>query len=202
LRNPLAAMLGLGQELADSYDTFTDEERRDLAQMIARQADDASWLIEDLLVAYRDDMSEVSVLLQDFDVTKEIERVLEVVDYPIDIKVLGGASRIVADPRRTRQILRNLITNAMRYGGEEIQVRIDKVGDRVEVKVLDSGEAIPDSDVERLFRAYERGKGPSHTGSVGLGLNVSRRLARLMDGDLIYRHHGGWSEFVLSLPSA
>jgi signal transduction histidine kinase len=188
--------------LADSYDTFTDEERRDLAQMIARQADDASWLIEDLLVAYRDNMSEVSVSLQDFDVTKEIERVLEVVDYPIDIKVLGGASCIVADPRRTRQILRNLITNAMRYGGEEIQVRIDKVGDRVEVKVLDSGEGIPDSDVERLFRAYERGKGPSHTGSVGLGLNVSRRLARLMDGDLIYRHHGGWSEFVLSLPSA
>jgi PAS domain S-box-containing protein len=202
LRNPLAAMLGLGQELADNYDTFTDEERRDMAQMIARQADDASWLIEDLLVVYRDNLSQVSVSLQDFDVTKEIERVLEVVDYPIDIKVLEGSSRILADPRRTRQILRNLITNAMRYGGEEIQVTIDKAADRIEVKVQDSGKPIPDADVERIFRAYERGKGPSHAGSVGLGLNVSRRLARLMDGDLTYRHEGGWSEFVLSLPSA
>jgi PAS domain S-box-containing protein len=202
LRNPLAAMLGLGQELADNYDTFTDEERRDMAQMIARQADDASWLIEDLLVVYRDNLSQVAVSLQEFDVTKEIERVLEVVDYPIDIRVLEGSSRILADPRRTRQILRNLITNAMRYGGEEIQVTIDKAADRIEVKVQDSGKPIPDADVERIFRAYERGKGPSHAASVGLGLNVSRRLARLMDGDLTYRHEEGWSEFVLSLPSA
>jgi PAS domain S-box-containing protein len=202
LRNPLAAMLGLGQELADNYDTFTDEERRDMAQMIARQADDASWLIEDLLVVYRDNLSQVAVSLQEFDVTKEIERVLEVVDYPIDIRVLEGSSRILADPRRTRQILRNLITNAMRYGGEEIQVTIDKAADRIEVKVQDSGKPIPDADVERIFRAYERGTGPSHAASVGLGLNVSRRLARLMDGDLTYRHEEGWSEFVLSLPSA
>ena len=64
LRNPLAAMLGLGQELADHYDTFTDEERRDMANMIARQADDASWLIEDLLVAYRDNMSQISVSMR------------------------------------------------------------------------------------------------------------------------------------------
>jgi PAS domain S-box-containing protein len=202
LRNPLAAMLGLGQELADHYDTFTDEERRDMAQMIARQADDASWLIEDLLVAYRENLSQVSVALQEFDVTKEIERVLEVVDYPIDIKVLQGSSRIMADPRRTRQILRNLVSNAMRYGGERIQISLGKAGDRLEVKIQDSGKAIPNADVERIFRAYERGRGTPHSASVGLGLNVARRLARLMDGDLTYRHEDGWSEFVLSLPSA
>lgn len=202
LRNPLAAMLGLGQELADRYDTFTDVERRDMANMIARQADDASWLIEDLLVAYRDNMSQVSVSIQEVDVTKEIERVLEVVDYPIEVKALEGASMILSDPRRTRQILRNLISNAIQYGGEEIQVSLAKTGDRIEVKVQDSGYAIQNADVERIFRAYERGRGTPHPGSVGLGLNVARRLARLMDGDLIYRHEDGWSEFVLSLPSA
>lgn len=202
LRNPLAAMLGLGQELADHYDTFTDEERRDMANMIARQADDASWLIEDLLVAYRDNMSQISVSIQELDVTKEIERVLEVVDYPIDVKVLEGSSMIMADPRRTRQILRNLVSNALQYGGEEIQISVAKTGDRLEVKVQDSGKPIPNSDVERIFRPYERGRGTPHSGSVGLGLNVARRLARLMDGDLTYRHEDGWSEFVLSMPSA
>jgi PAS domain S-box-containing protein len=202
LRNPLAAMLGLGQELADHYDTFTDDERRDMANMIARQADDASWLIEDLLVAYRDNMSQVSVSIQELDVIKEIERVLEVVDYPIEVRVFEGSSMIMADPRRTRQILRNLVTNAMRYGGEVIQVNLTKTGDRIEVKVQDSGRPIPNADVERIFRAYERGRGTPHSGSVGLGLNVARRLARLMDGDLTYRHEDGWSEFVLSLPSA
>jgi signal transduction histidine kinase len=201
LRNPLAVMLGLGQELSDNYDSFTDDDRRDMANMIARQADDASWLIEDLLVAYRDNMSQVSVVILEFDVTMEIERVLEVVDHPIPFKVFQGSSRIVADPRRTRQILRNLVSNAMRYGGEEMQVSLTKAGDRLEVMVQDSGERIPHADVERIFRAYERGKGPSHSASVGLGLNVARRLARLMDGDLTYRHEEGWSTFVLSLPS-
>ena len=57
-----------------------------------------------------------------------VERVLEVVDYPIDIKVLQGSSRIMADPRRTRQILRNLVSNAMRYGGEKIQISLGKAG--------------------------------------------------------------------------
>ena len=202
LRNPLAAMLGLGQELADHYDSFSDVERRDMANMIARQADDASWLIEDLLVAYRDNMSQVSVSIQELDVTKEIERVLEVVDYPVEVKVHQSSSLILADPRRTRQILRNLISNAMRYGGDAIQVSLDKAGDRLEIKVQDSGKPIPNADVERIFRAYERGRGTPHSGSVGLGLNVARRLARLMDGDLTYRHEDGWSEFVLSLPSA
>jgi PAS domain S-box-containing protein len=202
LRNPLAAILGLGQELADNYDSFTDDDRRDMAHMIARQADDASWLIEDLLVAYRDDPSQVSVSPQELDVTKEIERVLEVVDYPIEIKVHQDPARLVADPRRTRQILRNLVTNAMRYGGDQIQVSVAMAGDRLEVKVQDSGDRIPHADVERIFRAYEQGRGPQHAGSVGLGLNVARRLARLMDGDLTYRHEDGWSTFVLSLPSA
>jgi PAS domain S-box-containing protein len=202
LRNPLAVMLGLGRELADNYESFTDDERREMAQMIARQADDASWLIEDLLVAYRENLSQVAVTPQEFDVTKEIERVLEVVDRPIEIKVLQGSPLLFADPRRTRQILRNLVSNAMRYGGNEIQVSVAKAGDRLEVKVQDSGDRIPHADVERIFRAYERGRGPAHSGSVGLGLNVSRRLARLMDGDLTYRFEDGWSSFVLSLPSA
>jgi PAS domain S-box-containing protein len=202
LRNPLAVMLGLGQELAENYDTFSDEERREMAQLIARQADDASWLIEDLLVAYRANLSQVSVSPQEFDVTKEIERVLEVVDHPIPIKVFQGSPRLMADPRRTRQILRNLVSNAIRYGGEEMQVTVAKAGDRLEVKVQDSGERIPHEDVERIFRAYERGRGPTHSASVGLGLNVARRLARLMDGDLTYRYDDGLSTFVLSLPSA
>jgi signal transduction histidine kinase len=153
-------------------------------------------------VAYRDNLSQVSVSIQELDVTKEIERVLEVVDYPIDVKVLQGSSMILGDPRRTRQILRNLISNAMRYGGDGIQVSVSKAGDRLEIKVQDSGKPIPNTDVERIFRAYERGRGTPHSGSVGLGLNVARRLARLMDGDLTYRHEDGWSEFVLSMPSA
>ena len=145
LRNPIAAMLGLGQELANNYDTFTDEDRREMAQMIARQADDASWLIEDLLVAYGDDLNGVSIHPEVFDVVKEIERVLEVEEHPIELQVFDGSSQVNADPRRTRQILKNLVSNALRHGGETVSVALAKVGDRIEVKVqrLGRGDTRP-----------------------------------------------------------
>jgi len=202
LRNPIAVVLGLGEELANNYDIFSDEDRRDMAQLIARQAEDASWLIEDLLVAYRDDVSRVPVVSQDFDVVKASERVLEVVDYPIDVQVRGEEAMVFADPRRTRQIVRNLVSNALRYGGDSVLMRIEPVGDRVEISVCDDGIAIDPVEIDRVFRPFETSNTGRHPTSVGLGLPVARRLARLMDGDLIYRHVNGMSCFVLSLPAA
>lgn len=201
LRNPIAVMLGMGEELANNYDTFSDEDRRDMARLIARQADDAAWLIEDLLVAYRADVGRVAISPQDFEITKETERVLEVVDQPIELEVRGEESRVHADPRRARQIIRNLVSNAIRYGGEQVFVRIEPTGDRVEVRVCDDGEAIPQQELERIFKPFETGTGEQHPKSVGLGLSVARKLARLMEGDLTYRHVEGFSCFVLSLPS-
>ena len=202
LRNPIAVVLGLGEELAKNYDSFSDEDRRDMAQLIARQADDASWLIEDLLVAYRDDVSRVPILLQDFDAVKASERVLEVVDYPIDLEVRGQEVLVRADPRRTRQIVRNLVSNALRYGGETVVMKIEPVGDRVELRVCDDGDSIDAIEIDRIFKPFETARTVRHPTSVGLGLPVARKLARLMEGDLTYRHVDGMSCFVLSLPAA
>ena len=202
LRNPIAVMLGLGAELANRYEEFSDTERREMAQLIARQADEAGWLIEDLLVANRDDLDQVVMAPATFDVINEIERVLEVVDHPIETQACEESTTVYADPGRTRQILRNLMTNAARYGGERVKIDLSKLGNRIEICVSDSGDPIPDADRERIFQPYERGSGPHHLKSIGLGLSVSRRLARLMGGDLVYRHEGGWSSFALSLPSA
>lgn len=202
LRNPIAVMLGFGTELANNYESFSDTERREMAQLIARQADEAAWLIEDLLVANRDDLDQVIIAPTTFDVIKEIEYVLEVVDQPIETQACEESTTVYADPGRTRQILRNLVMNALRYGGDRVMVRLARLGDRMEICVSDSGDPISDADVERIFRPFERGSGWRHPKSVGLGLSVARRLARLMEGDLIYRHQEGRSCFVLSLPSA
>lgn len=201
LRNPIAVLLGLGEELAQNYLTFHDDERREMAQLIARQAEEASWLIEDLLVAFRADVGRVSINPQVFDVTKETEGILEVVEAPFDVRVIGQTTLVYADPRRTRQILRNLVSNSIRHGGEGRWIDIEPIGDRIEVRVSDTGPAIPPSEVERIFRPFETGTGSNHPRSVGLGLSVSRKLARMMEGDLTYRHNGH-SSFVLSLPAA
>ena len=201
LRNPIAVVLGMGEELASNYDSFSDDDRREMARLIARQAEDAGWLIEDLLVAYKDDINGVSVTPQMFDITKETERVLEVVDHPVTVEV-RGEPMVYADPRRTRQIVRNLVSNALRYGGDKVMLRIEHSGDRLELYVCDDGGPIDPDDVERIFKPFERGRGPEHPKSVGLGLSVARRLARLMDGDLTCRRRDGMTCFVLSLPIA
>jgi PAS domain S-box-containing protein len=202
LRTPITVVVGLGEELATGYESFSDEERRELAVLIARQAEDASWILDDLLVAYRNDVSEMAFQTEKFDLVKAAERVLEVLDQPITVEVDGSRTSADADPRRTRQIVRNLINNALRYGGENVVVRIASAGDRVELAVCDDGDPISEEDVERIFRPFERGGAPGLPNSVGLGLPVARKLARLMNGDLVYRHTGVMSCFILSLPSA
>ncbi len=201
LRNPIAAIYGLGEELSKNYDSFSDMERREVAELIARQAEDTGWLVEDLLVAYRGDVGNVSIVLETFDVVKQVERVLEVASPGIEVRVNAGSTDVHCDPQRTRQILRNLISNADRYGGDRIQVVIGRSGDRVEVGVRDSGPPLDGMEVERIFKPFERGSGTTHPKSVGLGLSVARRLARLMDGDLTYSHNGEWATFKLSLPA-
>lgn len=202
LRNPISVVLGLAQELADDYEGFSEDDRRDIASLMARQAEDASWIIEDLLVAYREDMSRVAVVPETFDVIAEVRRVLEVTEADVALVVAGEIGRVHADPRRTRQILRNLVSNAVRYGGEEIVVRVDQRAQSVDISVCDTGPPLDADEAQRIFESYERGSGLLDTKSVGLGLSVARKLAGLMNGYLEYRHDGEYSSFIVTLPAA
>lgn len=202
LRNPISVLLGLAQELASDYEGFSDEDRREMADVMARQADDASWIIEDLLVAYREDMSRVAVFTESFDVVDEVRRVLEGIESPVRLEVGEGDMRVSADPRRTRQILRNLVTNAVRYGGDDVVVKARSGGKSVELLVCDSGEPLDPDEAQRIFESYERGSGLLDAKSVGLGLSVARKLAGLMNGYLEYQHDGEYSSFIVTLPAA
>lgn len=201
LRNPIAVVVGLSQELAERYESFDDAERRDMTEMIARQAEDTSWLIEDLLVAYRDDLTQLSVSPQRVDIVEDVERVLEVIDREVKLEICAEEPVARADPRRARQIIRNLVTNAVHYGGDEITVRIEKHETEIEVRVCDNGKALAEDEAEEIFEAFRTGRGASHPTSVGLGLPVARNLARLMQGDVTYRYEDGYSCFTLRLPA-
>ncbi len=98
--------------------------------------------------------------------------------------------------------MRNLIVNAQRYGGDEIRVAVTSGGFGGAVEVRDSGSPLPDEEVEAIFsRYYRTHQTPGVTASVGLGLAVSRELARPMGGDITY-HHDGEAVFTLRLPTA
>jgi signal transduction histidine kinase len=106
----------------------------------------------------------------------------------------------MADPVRARQILRNLIINSHRHGGESVHIigRVDE--ELVHIAIADNGPGIPNDRVEEVFEAYATtGKRSGVTAAIGLGLTVSRQLARLMGGDVVYSKDV-MSTFELSLP--
>jgi signal transduction histidine kinase len=114
---------------------------------------------------------------------------------------ISGHATAYADPIRVRQIIRNLLVNAWRYGGLEIRVALEERDNWAQVHVTDDGPGIPPEDRERVFEPYERAHHRfGQPASVGLGLTVSRQLARLMGGTLTYEYENGWSKFSLSLP--
>ncbi len=121
----------------------------------------------------------------------------------IEIGLQAPDLRAVGDPVRVRQIIRNLLSNAIRYGGDRIMVDIVALEGNVLLAVSDNGPGIPSSEQERIFEAYAIAHDPgSQPSSVGLGLAVARRLARLMEGSLTYERTGNISVFELHLPLA
>jgi PAS domain S-box-containing protein len=204
LRTPLTAIVGFAELLRADTSALSVDERVELVQSIADQTSDLTHIVEDLLVAARADNDSLTVAQVPVDVRAQAAQVLEtMVDKPKQVELLGDSSRGMGDPARVRQILRNLISNAFRYGGNNISVKVCNRENAVCVEVVDDGEGIPAAERDHVFEPYQRSTNHQPTtASVGLGLTVSRKLARLMGGDLSYRYEAGRSIFELSLRPA
>ena len=202
LRTPLTAVVGFAELLRNPDADLSTSDRAELIASIAEQSDEVTSIVEDLLVAARTEIGELAVVAVPIDLRAQTAQVLETLDQSGSIAVVGTPPKAVGDPVRVRQILRNLITNAKRYGGDQISIELEMhSGTHASITVRDSGDPIPAEDRERIFQPYERAHNqPGIAGSIGLGLAVSHRLARLMGGDLTYRHQDDHTMFQLSLP--
>lgn len=206
LRTPLTAVLGLAVELRDGIDDFDGPQVSSMLELLAHQAAEVSSIVEDLLVLASSSSSELTVNLESVDLGTEVREALRVMpgDERDRIELdLPDRVRVHADGLRVRQILRNLLTNALRHGGDRFRVAVATSGDVAFVSVGDSGPPIPEDDRDAMFEPYVSGA-HSHVAptAMGLGLSVSRQLARQMGGDVVYRYSDGWSIFELNLPLA
>ncbi len=204
LRTPLTVVSGLAHELRQRWMSLSDEEMDEFTSMLVGQSQDMADLIEDLLVAARANIGNVSVQIIPVDVAAEVSGVLAGFESHTSRVIEADVPRatIDADPIRLRQILRNLVSNAIRYGGSEIEVVGEVIAGVCVIEVRDNGAPIAEEDRERIFEPYERAhETAGRPGSVGLGLAVSRTLAELMRGSLTY-HYDGASVFRLELPSS
>ena len=206
LRNALAATYGWAEMLVRKKDPASVPRA---AYEVLEAAGQAVALISDLLDLSRLDENRLRPVIQAVDppalVRRTVARLMPMADtkgVTQLVEVEAAVPTIQTDSNRVEQILINLLTNAIRHSPERGTVRIllREVGDRIRFEVRDEGPGIPHSEVEQVFDVYVTKAGEESRGS-GLGLPLSRRLARLLGGALTaVSNEGAGGCFVLELP--
>ncbi|CAN5783214.1 hypothetical protein BH23ACT5_BH23ACT5_08540 [soil metagenome] len=203
LRTPLTSVLGMTAMLADGWSDLPSGETEEFLRIAHSEASDLSDLVEDLLTAGRLESRTIHYTSECVDLAQQVNRVAGRLVTPLEVKVhLPGAGPFVnADPLRVRQIVRNVMVNAVRYGSTCVTVECTE-GENVSLVTRNDGPPISGDLEAMLFEPYAMGRGePGRGGSIGLGLHISRTLAQAMAGDLSYRYEDGWCIFELTLPS-
>jgi signal transduction histidine kinase len=160
-------------------------------------------IIDDLLVAARSEIGTIAVVIEPVEVVHLVRSVVVGLGAPQPVEVdVPDSLTALADPGRLRQVARNLLVNAVRYGGDRITVRGWVGADRVYLDVSDNGAGIPELDRERMFEPFTRAKTGQVSDSVGIGLYISRHMTELMGGHLTYHHDPTGPTFRVELPLA
>ena len=204
IRTPLTGILGFAEVLADSPELAGADEGANIIRSIHDGAKDLSDIVDDLLLSAQSELGSIPMADEPVEVNAEITRVLSSGGaFPERVRRTGDDLDATArgDAGRLRQIIRNLLTNAERYGGDDVAIEVRDADGVIAVEVSDDGPGVPDGMAEQIFEPYRRGHDASTTpDSVGIGLAICRQFADLMGGSLTYRRSGDRSRFVLTLP--
>lgn len=207
LRTPLTSIAGFSDTLLEAWRDLPQEEVDEFLSIINRQALFLGDLVEDVLVIPRLEANRLRLDPDLFDLGDLIEDVAQMV-FPnggrkSSLVSLPDGVRVYADRRRVQQVLRNVMENARKYGGDQILVEGFVLGDQYLVIVSDNGPGVPDEETQKVFEDFEQlSKGDARDSSgMGLGLPIARRLARAMGGDVWYeRRFPTGARFCYSLP--
>ena len=209
LRTPLTGIAGFTDTLSDTWTNLPTSEVDEFLSIMGHEADHLSNLVEDILVIPRLEAGQLRLDMEELDLATETHTVAEMVVPSLDYSVTIPSGVIVsADRTRLRQILRNLLENANKYGGDQVLIDGELGGPgRYAVSVSDNGSGVDPTDQERIFQHFEQlstGDGRLQQG-VGLGLPIARKLARAMGGDLWYEDRfpvGSRFKFTVPIASA
>jgi signal transduction histidine kinase len=215
LRTPLNAIVGYNAlALSGLYGEVTPE-LRGAHDRIRTAADHLLRVVNDVLDLSKIEVGRMEVDLRSVSLEPLLEGVISIVEpvaeakgVRVDLVVARDLPAIVTDGRQVRQILMNLMTNAIKFTERGSVTIVAKVADQpgmVSIAIEDTGIGIADADLGRIFDEFEQvrpsARGDSIARGTGLGLTVSRKLARLLGGDVsVDSQVGTGSRFTLLLP--
>src|ERR1043166_3681342 len=207
LRNALAAVYGWAEMLVRKKEPGSVPRA---AYEILDSAEQAVALISDLLDLSRLDEDRLKPVFRDLDAGAMLRGAMQRVtpaaqERSVELRseTAGDSVLCRSDAHRVEQILVNLLLNAIRHSppGSSVVGAVEPHGGAVVFRIDDAGPGIGSELAERFFDVYFPTAGEERAGQ-GLALPLSRRLARLLGGDLVAEPHSGGGRFVLTLPSA
>jgi two-component system phosphate regulon sensor histidine kinase PhoR len=199
--------------LVERENELSGETREELLDMIAAQSKRLADLVEEILLTSQLDSGYFRVVTEPFEAEELVWGVASAArmrigdDTTIDVSIPAVLPKVAGDPERTRQVLANLVDNAIKYSphGGRIELGVEAGDGWARFTVRDEGLGIPLGEQKRIFEKFYR-LDPDHRrgiGGSGLGLYISRELVRTMNGRIwVDSDQGKGATFTFELPLA
>ncbi len=213
LRTPLNAILGFGQMLNRDPEGDLSDKKRGFVDRILSSGDHLLNMINEVLDLSRIESEALSIEIQTVSPRVLLDECLEQITAAyvdryirvIDLTTRVDLPMVYADPARLRQVLLNLLTNAIKYNGDRGEVTIDcqpADSDSLRIWVSDTGPGIPVEKQRHLFEPFERlGAEKSDIEGTGIGLSIARQLIEHMGGKIGFTsEEGAGSTFWIDIP--
>lgn len=203
LRTPLTPIVGFSDLLLRRHASL-DERTRHGLEVIHRNGVHLTRLVEDLLLSSRGRRGNVPVQTERVELSPLVRELLD--DRGADAilePIPASAAAVRADRTHLVQILMNLLDNAITHGRQPVRVEVERRGEHVAIAVQDAGDGVTEAFAPRLFDEFAQADTAvrGSRGGLGLGLPISRDLARANGGDIVHEPSERGARFVLTVPA-
>lgn len=214
LRTPLNAIILLSQLLSKNKQNNLNEDDIKKAQTIYTSGNELLRLINDILDLSKVEAGKIEIIIDKFDPSELLENIKNLYTFNadekgIELKVVNNYNDIISsDQNRISQILKNLVSNALKFTHDgSITITVDKTKDKnkpIQISVRDTGIGIPKEKQQLIFEAFTQADGSTSReyGGTGLGLSITKELTRLLGGEITLESiENEGSTFRIKLPN-
>ncbi len=212
IRTPLHVILGMASAVRDQWHKISEDKKQSLVGKMADSGDQLMDLVSNILDVSKMSAGKFSVYKEKHDFIKITKETLAEFENPLKKDFISLDTQNLdtitcnCDKDRIAQVIRNLVSNATKYGNNKpINVQVSVKDDQyVELLVIDQGVGVPESDLKRIFDSFEEStRTRTNAGGTGLGLAISKEIIESHDGNIFVRNNqNGGAIFGFKIPAA